>query len=83
MKLQVVIFVVVLYSNTVYINIIIYTIILLKSVGVRKRQIAILVRSSRDMSLTVRIVGKHILSGVRVSVRPSNFLYAKNTQNLG
>ena len=34
----------------------IYTIILLKSVGFRKRQVAILARSSREMSLTVRIV---------------------------
>ena len=34
----------------------IYTIILLISVGVRKRQVAILARSSREMSLTVRIV---------------------------
>ena len=32
-------------------------------------------------SLTVRIVWKHILSRVRVSVRASNFLYAKNIQN--
>ena len=51
----------------------IYTIILLKSVGVRKRQVAILARSSREMSLTVCIVWKHILSRVRISVRPSNF----------
>ena len=35
------------------------------------------------MSQTVRIDWKHIMSRVRVSVRPSNFLYAKNTQNLG
>ena len=35
------------------------------------------------MSLTVRIVWQYILSRVRVSVRPSIFLYAKNTQNLG
>ena len=34
----------------------IYTIILLISVGVRKRQVAILARSSREMSPTVRIV---------------------------
>ena len=34
----------------------IYTIILLKSVSVRKLQVAILARSSREMSLTVRIV---------------------------
>ena len=48
----------------------IYTIILLKSVGVRKLQIAIVARSPRDMSQTDRIVWKHILSRVRVSVRP-------------
>ena len=34
----------------------IYTIIILISVGVRKLQIAILARSSREMSLTVRNV---------------------------
>ena len=34
----------------------IYTIILIKSVDVRKLQVAILARSSREMSLTVRIV---------------------------
>ena len=33
------------------------------------------------MSQTVRIDWKHILSRVRVSVRPSNFLYAKKLQN--
>ena len=64
----------------------IYTIILLKyvclSVGVRKLQVAILARSSRKMSLTVRFVWQYILSRVRVSVRPSIFLYAKNPQNL-
>ena len=37
-----------------------------------KLQVAILARSSREMSLTVRIVWKYILSRVRVSVRPSN-----------
>ena len=42
------------------------------SVGVRKRQVAILDRSSREMSLTVRIIWKYILSRVHVSVRPSN-----------
>ena len=62
---------------------IIYTIILLKSVGVRKLQVAILARSSREMSLTVHIVCHYILSRVRVSLRPRNFLYANNFQNLG
>ena len=52
---------------------IIYTIILLKSVGVRKLQVAILAWSSREMSLTVRIVWEYIPSRVRVSVRPSIF----------
>ena len=51
----------------------IYTIILRKSVEVSKLQVAILARSSREMSQTVRIVCKHILSQVRVSGRPSNF----------
>ena len=52
---------------------VIYTIILLKSVEVGKLQVAILARSSREMSQTVLIAWKHILSQVRVSVRPSNF----------
>ena len=56
----------------------IYTIILLISVGVRKLQVAILARSTREMSLTVRIVWQYILSWVRASIRPSIFLSAKN-----
>ena len=55
----------------------IYTIICLKSVTVRKLRVAILARSSREMSLTDRIVWKHTLSRVRVSVRPRIVLYAK------
>ena len=43
------------------------------SVGVRKLQCAILARSYREMSLTVRVVRQYILSRVRVSVRPSKF----------
>ena len=43
----------------------------------------ILARSSREMTQTVRIDGQYIMSRGRVSVRPSNFLYAKNIQNLG
>ena len=35
----------------------------------------------RLMSQTVRIDCKHFLSRVRVSVRTSNFVYAKNTNN--
>ena len=58
-------------SSSVFVYI--YIIILLKSVGVRKLQVAILVRSSRDMSITVRNVWPYILSRVRVSVRPSIF----------
>ena len=53
------------------------------SVGVRKRQVTILARSYREISLTVRIVCQYILSRVSVSVRPSNFFYPKNIQNLG
>ena len=60
----------------------IYTIILHKSVclsvGVRKLQVAILARSSREMSLTDRILPRYILSRVRVSVLPSNFVSVKN-----
>ena len=43
------------------------------SVGVRKLQFAILARSSREMSLTVRIVWEYIMSRVRISVRPQHF----------
>ena len=49
------------------------------SVAVSKLQVAIIARSSREMSQTVRIDRKHIMSRIRVSVRPSNFLYAENT----
>ena len=56
----------------------IYTIICLKSVRVRKLQVAILARSPREMSLTDRILPRYILSRVLVSVRPRIFLYAKN-----
>ena len=52
-------------------------IILLKSVGVRKLQVAIIARSSREMSLTDRIIWQYILSRVRVSVRPSHFFIRK------
>ena len=66
---------------------VIYTIILLKSVclsvGVRKLQVVILARSSREMYLTVRIVWQYILSRVRVSVRPSiSFIWEKPRGNL-
>ena len=58
----------------------IYTIIRHKSVDVRKLQVVILARSFREMSLTDRILPRHILSRVRVSVRPRIFLYAKKNQ---
>ena len=63
--------------------VLIYTIILLKSVGVRKLQVAILARSSREMSLTVRIVWQYILSQVCVSVRPSIFYMRKTLKTSG
>ena len=53
---------------------------LFKSVAVRKLQVVILARSPREMSQTERIVWKHILSRVRISVRPRIFLYAKKPQ---
>ena len=58
----------------------IYTIIHHKSVDVRKLQVAILARSSREMSQTDRILPRYILSRVRVSLRPRIFLYAKKPQ---
>ena len=61
---------------------IIYTIICLKSVVVRKLQVAILARSPREMSQTDRIVWKHILSRVRVSVRHRICFIREKTQNL-
>ena len=71
------------YSWAIFVNLIrlylIYTIICLKSVGVRKLQVAILARSPREMSQTDRIVWKHILSRVHVSVQPRIcFIRGKN-----
>ena len=60
----------------------IYTIICLKSVVVRKLQVAILSRSPREMSQTDRIVWKHILSRVHVSVRPRICFIREKTPNL-
>ena len=59
---------------------VIYTIILLKSVSVvvRKLQVAILARSPREMSQTVRIVLKHILHEFVSQFGLAIFLYAKN-----
>ena len=54
------------------------TISISMSVSVRKRQVAILARSSREMSLTVRIVWLYILARVRVSVRRRIF-YTRKT----
>ena len=64
------------------------TIILLKPVclyvGVRKLQVVILARSSREMYLTIRIVRQYILSLVRISVQPSNFfIREKHPKRLG
>ena len=58
----------------------IYTIICLKSVPVRKLQVAILALSPREMSHTDRILPRYILSRVRVPVRSRIFLYAKKPQ---
>ena len=60
---------------------IIYTIICLKSVDVRRLQVAILARSPREISQTDRILPRYFLSRVRVSVRPRIFLYAKKLPN--
>ena len=58
------------------INNAIFTIICLKL------QVAILARSPREMSQTDRIVWKHILSWVRVSVRPRINFIREKTPNL-
>ena len=50
------------------VNILQNHIVVISSFGVRKLQVAILAQSSRDVSLTVRIVWQYILSRVRVSV---------------
>ena len=54
---------------------VIYTIICLKSVNVRKVQVAILARFPREMSQTDRILQRYILSRVRVSFRPTRRVY--------
>ena len=41
-----------------------------------------LARSSREMSQTVRINCRSILSRVRISVRPSNFFVGENQKNV-
>ena len=53
------------------------------SVGVRKRQVPILARLSREMTQTVRIKRRSFLSRVCISLRPTNvFIAEKNTQKL-
>ena len=63
-----------------------HTIILLKSVclsvDVSKLQVAILARSSREMSQTVCIDWKHMPSRVRISVRPRHFSIHKKHPKL-
>ena len=66
----------ILFSSKLFFCII-YTIICLKSVGVRKLQVAIPARSPREMSLTDCILPRYILSRVRVSVRPRTFYTRK------
>ena len=66
--------------NANIVGLYIYTIIPLKFVGVRKLQIAILARSSREMSLTVRIVWQYILSRVRPSIF---FIFEKHSKPRG
>ena len=61
-------------------NIIIYSIICLKSVNVRRMQFAILAQSPREMALTDRILPRYFLSRVRVSIRHRIFLYAKKPE---
>ena len=59
---------------------VIYTILCLKSVDVRKVKVAILARFPREMSQTDRILSRYTLSRFRVSVRPRIILYAKKPQ---
>ena len=56
--------------------------IMLKSVAVRKLQVGIIARSSREMSQTVLLDWPHFLSRVCVSVRPINvFIREKHQKN--
>ena len=54
--------------------------ILSLSGDVRRMQFAILDRSPREMSQTDRIHPRYFLSRVRVSIRPTIFLYVKKPQ---
>ena len=58
----------------------IYHIICLKSVDVRRMQLAILAQSPREMSQTYRILPRYFLSRVCVSIRPRIFLYDKTNR---
>ena len=58
-----------------------YPIICLKSVDVRRLQVAILARSPREMSQTDRILPRYFLSRVHASVRPIIFYTRKNYKN--
>ena len=51
-------------------------------VVVRKLQVAILARLSRDISQTVRIDCHSFISRVRISVQPSKFFIGESTQTL-
>ena len=57
-----------------YKAIVIYSIICLKSVDVRRMQFAIIAQSPREMALTDSILPRYFLSRVRVSIRP-RFVY--------
>ena len=50
-------------------------------IAVRSRLVAILARSSREISQTVRIDCHSFLSRVRISVQPSKFFIDEKTQN--
>ena len=69
-----------IYDNDILPRLIIYPIICLKSVDVRRLQVVILALSPREMSQTDRILPRYILSRVRVSVRPRIF-YTRKTEN--
>ena len=61
-------------------SILIYPIICLKSVDVRRLQFAILAQSPREMSQTDRILPRYFLSRVRVSIRHRIFYTPKNPE---
>ena len=71
-------------AANLYNLIIIYTTIPLNvsaclPVALRKLQVTILTRSSRDISQTVRIDCYSFQSRVHISIRPSEFLYRRKT----